>query len=210
MFYSFIRVVARIVVAIINGNSHYLNKEKLPEGNYIVVGPHRAWFDMIYFALAASPKRFSFMAKKELFKNPVLRYILDHANAFPVDREHPGPSAIKTPVKWLRKRDISLIMFPSGTRHSQEMKGGVALIAKLSGVPIVPTVYQGPLTFKSLFSRKRVTVAFGDPIYLERKAKMTDEKQNKLFAKMEAEFEKLDQQVDPNFKYVDVSKHSTK
>lgn len=210
MFYSFIRVVARIVVAIINGNSHYLNKEKLPEGNYIVVGPHRAWFDMIYFALAASPKRFSFMAKKELFKNPVLRYILDHANAFPVDREHPGPSAIKTPVKWLRKRDISLIMFPSGTRHSQEMKGGVALIAKLSGVPIVPTVYQGPLTFKSLFSRKRVTVAFGDPIYLDRKAKMTDEKQNKLFAKMEAEFEKLDQQVDPNFKYVDVSKHSTK
>ncbi|WP_405076634.1 lysophospholipid acyltransferase family protein [Ligilactobacillus acidipiscis] len=210
MFYSFIRVVARIVVAIINGNSHYLNKAKLPEGNYIVVGPHRAWFDMIYFALAASPKRFSFMAKKELFKNPVLRYILDHANAFPVDREHPGPSAIKTPVKWLRKRDISLIMFPSGTRHSQEMKGGVALIAKLSGVPIVPTVYQGPLTFKSLFSRKRVTVAFGDPIYLDRKAKMTDEKQNKLFAKMEAEFEKLDQQVDPNFKYVDVSKHSTK
>ncbi|WP_270332664.1 lysophospholipid acyltransferase family protein [Ligilactobacillus acidipiscis] len=210
MFYSFIRVVARIVVAIINGNSHYLNKEKLPEDNYIVVGPHRAWFDMIYFALAASPKRFSFMAKKELFKNPVLRYILDHANAFPVDREHPGPSAIKTPVKWLRKRDISLIMFPSGTRHSQEMKGGVALIAKLSGVPIVPTVYQGPLTFKSLFSRKRVTVAFGDPIYLDRKAKMTDEKQNELFAKMEAEFEKLDQQVDPNFKYVDVSKHSTK
>lgn len=210
MFYSFIRVVARIVVAIINGNSHYLNKAKLPEGNYILVGPHRAWFDMIYFALAASPKRFSFMAKKELFKNPVLRYILDHANAFPVDREHPGPSAIKTPVKWLRKRDISLIMFPSGTRHSQEMKGGVALIAKLSGVPIVPTVYQGPLTFKSLFSRKRVTVAFGDPIYLDRKAKMTDEKQNKLFAKMEAEFEKLDQQVDPNFKYVDVSKHSTK
>ncbi|KRM31913.1 1-acyl-sn-glycerol-3-phosphate acyltransferase [Ligilactobacillus acidipiscis DSM 15836] len=202
--------MARIVVAIINGNSHYLNKEKLPEGNYIVVGPHRAWFDMIYFALAASPKRFSFMAKKELFKNPVLRYILDHANAFPVDREHPGPSAIKTPVKWLRKRDISLIMFPSGTRHSQEMKGGVALIAKLSGVPIVPTVYQGPLTFKSLFSRKRVTVAFGDPIYLDRKAKMTDEKQNKLFAKIEAEFEKLDQQVDPNFKYVDVSKHSTK
>jgi 1-acyl-sn-glycerol-3-phosphate acyltransferase len=101
-------------------------------------------------------------------------------------------------------------MFPSGTRHSQEMKGGVALIAKLSGVPIVPTVYQGPLTFKSLFSRKRVTVAFGDPIYLDRKAKMTDEKQNELFAKMEAEFEKLDQQVDPNFKYVDVSKHSTK
>ncbi|GEN47225.1 lysophospholipid acyltransferase family protein [Ligilactobacillus pobuzihii] len=210
MFYSFIRVVARVIVAIINGNSHYLNKEKLPEGNYILVGPHRAWFDMIYFALAASPKPFSFMAKKELFKNPILRFILKHANAFPVDRKHPGPSAVKTPIKWLRKRDISLIMFPSGTRHSQEMKGGVALIAKLSGVPIVPTVYQGPLTFKQLFTRKSVTVAFGEPIYPDRKAKMTEEYQNDLLLQMKTEFEKLDQQIDPSFKYVDVSNHSNK
>lgn len=210
MFYSFIRVVARIVLAIINGNSHYLNKEKLPKGNYIVVGPHRAWFDMIYFALAASPKPFSFMAKKELYKNPILRFILNHANAFPVDRSHPGPSAVKAPVKWLRKRDVSLIMFPSGTRHSQDMKGGVTLIAKLSGVPIVPTVYQGPLSLKSLFSRKRVTVAFGDPIYLDRKAKMTTEYQNELLSRIETAFEKLDQEIDPNFKYVDVSKHSDK
>ena len=57
MFYSFIRVVARIVVAIINGNSHYLNKAKLPEGNYIVVGPHRAWFDMIYFEIGRASCR---------------------------------------------------------------------------------------------------------------------------------------------------------
>lgn len=210
MFYSFIRVVARVVVAIINGNHRYLNKEKLPEGNYILVGPHRTWFDMIYFALAAAPKQFCFMAKKELFTNPILRYILEHANAFAVDREHPGPSAIKTPVKWLRKRELSLIMFPSGTRHSEEMKGGVTLIAKLAGVPIVPTVYQGPLSFKQLFSRKRVTIAFGDPIYVDRKTKMTDEYQNQLLTQMEQSFEKLDQQIDPDFKYIDISKHSNK
>lgn len=103
MFYSFIRIVARIIVFLINGNAHYLNKEKLPSGNYILVGPHRAWFDMIYFALGAAPKKFSFMAKEELFKNPILRYILVHANAFPVDRKNPGPSVIKTPVNWLKK-----------------------------------------------------------------------------------------------------------
>ncbi len=210
MFYSFIRVVARIIIAVINGNSRYLNQEKLPKGNYILVGPHRTWFDMIYFALAASPKHFAFMAKKELFTNPVLSFILNHSNAFPVDRTHPGPSAIKTPVKWLRKRDISLIMFPSGTRHSQQMKGGVALIAKLTGVPIVPAVYQGPLTFMRLFSRKRVTIAFGQPIYPDRHAKMNDEYENQLFAQMKSEFEKLDQQIDPAFKYVDITGHPKK
>lgn len=205
MFYSFIRVIVRIIVYIVNGKPTYLNKEKLPTGNYILVGPHRTWFDPLYFALAASPKKFSFMAKEELFKNPILRFILVHANAFPVNRENPGPSVIKTPVKWLKKKDLSLIMFPSGTRHSQKLKGGAILIAKLSGVPIVPAVYQGPLTFKGLLTRKKTTVAFGDPIYLDRKMKINDENQKIIIEKMEQQFNSLDKSINPDFKYIDVS-----
>ena len=37
MFYSFIRVIVRIIVYIVNGKPTYLNKEKLPTGNYILV-----------------------------------------------------------------------------------------------------------------------------------------------------------------------------
>ncbi|WP_439646229.1 lysophospholipid acyltransferase family protein [Secundilactobacillus odoratitofui] len=155
MFYSFIRVVVRVLLFIVNGNAHYEHKERLPEGNYILVGPHRTWFDPIYYALAGSPKKFSFMAKIELFKNPVLRWILKHANAFAVDRDHPGPSAIKTPVRLLKKKRFILNHVSIWTRHSQDLKGGVAVIAKLAKVPIVPTVYQGPLTFKQLFTRKK-------------------------------------------------------
>lgn len=165
MFFRFIRQVARFIVWVINGRASYEQREKLPtDTNYILVGPHRTWWDPIYFALAASPKEFSFMAKAELFKNPILRWILEHAHAFPVDREKPGPSVIKTPVKSLRNTDLSLIMFPSGTRHSDELKGGAALIAKMARVPIVPAVYQGPLTFGGLLKRQKVTVRFGDPI----------------------------------------------
>ncbi|AUJ32266.1 MAG: 1-acyl-sn-glycerol-3-phosphate acyltransferase [Liquorilactobacillus nagelii] len=203
MFYSFIRVVARVILFLINGNAHYLNKEKLPAKNYILVGPHRTWFDMIYFALGAAPKKFSFMAKKELFKNSILRFILVHANAFPVDRKNPGPSAIKTPVRWLQKRDLSLIMFPSGTRHSQKLKGGVILIAKLAKVPIVPAVYQGPLTFKQLLTRKKVIINFGDPITVDPKGKLNSELEQKVIAEMTASFKKLDQEIDPNFIYQD-------
>ncbi|GAJ25434.1 1-acyl-SN-glycerol-3-phosphate acyltransferase [Liquorilactobacillus sucicola DSM 21376 = JCM 15457] len=203
MFYSFVRVIARFFLFLVNGNAHYRNKEKLPSGNYILVGPHRAWFDMIYFALAASPKKFSFMAKSELFKNPILRFILVHANAFPVDRKNPGPSAVKTPVKWLRKRDLSLIMFPSGTRHSQKLKGGALLIAKLAGVPLVPAVYQGPPTFKRLLLRKRVTISFGEPIYIDRKKRLNDEEQQKILKNLHNVFDELDQEIDPTYKYVD-------
>lgn len=203
LFYSFIRALVRVIVFIINGNTHYLNKDKLPKGNYILVGPHRTWYDPIFFALAATPKKFSFMAKEELFSNPFLRYILVHANAFPVNRANPGPSVIKTPVKWLRKRDLSLIMFPSGTRHSQELKGGAVLIAKMAGVPIVPAVYQGPLTFKGLLARKKVTIAFGDPITIERKQKLTDEYQEQVIAQMNQAFNNLDQAINPDFVYID-------
>lgn len=203
MFYSFIRAVARFIVFVINGNAHYENRDKLPEGNYILVAPHRAWFDMIYFALAASPKKFCFMAKKELFENPVLKFILVHANAFPVDRGNPGASAIKKPVKLLKNSDLSLIIFPSGTRHSQNLKGGAVLISKLSGVPLVPVVYQGPVTFGDLCRRRKLTVRFGDPIVVDRRMKLTDENQEMVLNQMNEAFERLDREIDPDYHYVD-------
>lgn len=202
MFYRFIRQVARFVVFLLNGNARYTNKERLSkEEAYILVGPHRTWFDPIYFALAGTPTIFSFMAKQELFKNPILRWILVHANAFPVDRENPGPSVIKKPVKFLKEGNLSLIMFPSGTRHSNDLKGGAATIAKLSGAPIVPAVFQGPLTIKGLLSRKRVTVNFGEPIYLDKKVKLTKETLKDIEDQMQAAFDQLDAEIDPNYKY---------
>lgn len=203
MFYSFIRVLVRVLVYTINGKPRFENTDKLPKGNYILVGPHRTWFDPIYYALAGSPKKFSFMAKIELFKNPILRWILKHANAFPVDRKHPGPSAIKTPIRLLRNSNLSLIMFPSGTRHSQDLKGGVAVIAKLSKTPIVPTVYQGPLTFKQLFSRQKITVSFGESFTVDPKMKLDEEGFKVIETKMQSSFDQLDKEIDPNFHYVD-------
>ncbi len=203
MFYSFIRYVAAGVVWLINGRYKLLGTDKLPKGNYILVGPHRTWWEPIFFALAGWPHRFSFMAKKELFKNPILKWILIHANAFSVDRDHPGPSAIKTPVQNLKKTDLSLIMFPSGSRHSEEMKGGALIIAKLSGVPLVPIVYQGPVKFSGLFKRKNVTMAFGDPIYIDKRTKINEETTNEFGNTLQASFDKLDQEIDPNWGYVD-------
>ncbi|MDT2647624.1 1-acyl-sn-glycerol-3-phosphate acyltransferase [Enterococcus dongliensis] len=201
MFFKFIRAIVRILLAIINGNAHYQNKEKLPEGNYILVAPHRTWWDPVYIALAAAPKQFSFLAKAELFKNPILQFILVHLNAFPVDRDKPGPSVVKRPVKLLKETDKSLIMFPSGTRHSSELKGGMTLISRLSKKPIVPSVYQGPTKFSHLFKRTPVIVRFGDPIDISDIKKMDKDGLAEVEKRVQQAFDQLDHEINPDYNY---------
>ncbi|KRN29618.1 1-acyl-sn-glycerol-3-phosphate acyltransferase [Lactobacillus selangorensis] len=202
MFFSFARALIRAFVWLINGNTHYENRDKLFDGPYILVGPHRTWWDPIFFALAASPRQFSFMAKEELFNNRFFRFVLVHAHAFPVNRKNPGPSAIKTPVRILKDGKLSLIMFPSGSRYSSELKGGATVIAKLSKAPLIPVVYQGPLKFRDLFLRKRITVRFGDPITVDPKLKLNDAGLATVSDEMQVAFDKLDAEIDPNFHYV--------
>ncbi|MCH3904515.1 MAG: 1-acyl-sn-glycerol-3-phosphate acyltransferase [Lactobacillus sp.] len=202
MFYRVIRPIARFIVWILNGHLHVNHKDRLPEGNYVLVAPHRTWWEPIMFALAASPMEFMFMAKIELFKNPILRFILNHAHAFPVDREHPGPSVLKIPVKGLREGKLSLIVFPSGTRHSAELKSGALVIAKMARKPLVPVVYQGPLTFKDLLKRQPMEICFGDPIKIDPKTKINHETTPVLYHELEKAWDKLDHEQNPAFKYV--------
>lgn len=202
MFFTFMRGLVRFVLFLVNGNARYQNRELLPKDeNYILVAPHRTWWDPLYLAVGARPKKFAFMAKEELFKNVFLRFILTHANAFPVKRDKPGPSAIKTPVKILKDTDLSLIMFPSGTRHSTALKGGMAVIAKMAKVRIVPSVYQGPLSLKDLFKRKRVTVRFGEPIDISDIKKMNAEGLAEVERRIQTAFDQLDHEINPAFQY---------
>lgn len=202
MFYQIIRPIARFIVWVLNGHLHVHHKERIPEGNYILVAPHRTWWEPILFALAASPMEFMFMAKIELFKNPILAFILRHAHAFPVDRQHPGPSVLKIPVKGLKEGEKSLIIFPSGTRHSSELKGGALVIAKLSKKPLLPVVYQGPLTFSGLLKRKGLEVCIGEPIYLNPKVKLAKENEAIIYQQLEDAWAKLDREQNPDFKYI--------
>lgn len=203
MFFVIMRKFLQMILFLINGNAHYEKKDRLPKKeNYILVAQHRTWLEPFYLAVAGSPKTFSFMAKKELFKNPILVFFLTHLNAFPVNREKPGPSAIKIPVKSLKNSQSSLIMFPSGTRYSSRLKGGVGLIAKMANVKIVPAIYQGPLTLGGLFKRKRVVVRFGEPIDVSDVKKMDKEGIEEVEHRLQNAFDKLDEEIDSTNKSI--------
>lgn len=209
-FYDVLHGIVVGLIWTINGHIKYMHRDRLPvNDNYILVGPHRSWWDPVWYAVAAYPKHFIFMAKIELFKFPPLAWLIRAAGAFPVDRENVGPSVIKVPVRELKSGDRSLIMFPSGSRHSAELKSGTILIAKMSGKPIVPAVYQGPVKFSQLFKRNNTTINFGEPIVVDRKDKLDKENITKYTQMIQDAFDRLDQEINPDFVYID-PKHEKK
>lgn len=203
-FYDVLHGIVVGLIWTINGRIKYMHRDRLPvNDNYILVGPHRSWWDPVWYAVAAYPKHFIFMAKIELFKFPPLAWLIRAAGAFPVDRENVGPSVIKVPVRELKSGNRSLIMFPSGSRHSAELKSGTILIAKMSGKAIIPAVYQGPVKFSQLFKRNNTTINFGEPIVVDRKDKLDKENITKYTQMIQDAFDRLDQEIDPDFVYVD-------
>lgn len=196
MFYAYLRGLVVSLLWIINGNAHYHNKENiLSDENYILVAPHRTWWDPVYMAYAARPKQFIFMAKKELFNNRIFGWWIKMCGAFPIDRENPSPQAIKYPISVLKKGNRSLLMFPSGSRHTTDVKGGVAVIAKMAKVKILPCVYVGPKSLKGLFNRERVDMNFGEAIDISDIKKMNEQGIEEVARRVQMAFDDLDQEA---------------
>ncbi|TQR20613.1 lysophospholipid acyltransferase family protein [Psychrobacillus vulpis] len=165
--YNFTLNIAKLVVRSL-GKVEVKNEHLLPKNEgYIVTCTHRGWLEIVILGMCV-PKEIHFMAKKELFENKLIGYLLHKINAFPVDRKNPSPSSIKKPVKLLKSGEVVGI-FPSGTRTAEEvpLKRGAVTIANLSQAPIVPAHYVGPRNLKELKKMKKATIIFGEPIYVK-------------------------------------------
>src|SRR5699024_22017 len=171
-----------------------VGKENLPtDEKHVLVAPHRTYLDPVYIEVTSYPFRFSCMAKQELFQIPILNCMIRHLNAFPVVRERRGVSAIKTPVNYLKNDELNVMIFPSGSRHSTELKGGAITIARLGKSKIVPAVYSGPLTMKDLLLRKQATVKFGEPFEVKRKIEGVDDINEYYSNIIQEAFDELDE-----------------
>jgi 1-acyl-sn-glycerol-3-phosphate acyltransferase len=155
------------------GKTHVYHKELIPaNGPFVVACTHTGWVDVLYLGVVLLPLKIHYMAKKQLFENRFVAWFLKKLNAFPVDRDHPGPSVLKIPFSLLSKGEIVGI-FPSGTRTTEQtsLKQGAVTIAQRSNVPIIPAAYNGPNNLKELFARKKASLIFGEPIYITSKDK---------------------------------------
>jgi len=128
----------------------------------------KEWLDMLF--VGCKIRRYvHYMAKEELFKNPLSAFLMRQLRVFPVKRGRVDISAMKTAIDVVGKGHI-LGLFPEGTRLRQRtietldsIKAGVAFIAMKSGAPVIPIAIQGDL--KKKFSDIKVTV--GEPFYIK-------------------------------------------
>ncbi len=110
-------------------------------------------------------RQIRFMAKTELFKNKLFRYVLLKVGTVPVRRGEGDINAVKTSLRLLKNGEI-LGMFPEGTRNKGEAlmdaEPGLSMIAIRARVPVIPMAISSKYR---VFSRIRFSI--GEPVYLE-------------------------------------------
>ncbi|HWR24249.1 MAG TPA: lysophospholipid acyltransferase family protein [Feifaniaceae bacterium] len=130
-------------------------------GKAIFVCNHMSMADPIVLAMV-SPRLIHFMAKAELFKNPVGNVLFRLFLAFPVNRKQSDMASLKNAIRVLEKGKVFGI-FPEGKRAVTDemdvLEKGAAFLAIRSGAPVVP-MYIRRDTYKKMHLR----MAVGKPI----------------------------------------------
>lgn len=125
-------------------------------GRNIVAANHVTNFDVFPMQIAL-PRPIFYMAKSELFKNPLMDIALRNAGAFPVYRGGKDQWALDHAKKVL-EHERTLGMFPEGTRSRGEglrlAKTGTARLAIQTQSPIIPMAITGSDTFFREFPKK--------------------------------------------------------
>jgi 1-acyl-sn-glycerol-3-phosphate acyltransferase len=144
--------------------------------SYVFVANHQSHYDIpVLFAGIGST--ISFIAKKELFRIPVFGWGMKSIGCISLDRKSPrkARTAMTRAVEILRKDNLSLVLFPEGTRSETgdvgEFKRGSFTLAIEAGVPVVPVAIQGTGEIHRKGSSRvypgEVTVIVGTPLSTE-------------------------------------------
>lgn len=135
-----------------------------PQGTrYIVAINHTCAFDPVFAGCPKQVPALHFMAKIELFKNPIVAWFITHMYGFPVNRGKGDTSAIEYGEKIIEEGHVMAIC-PEGRRIKdkdgvpQRAKAGVAVIAKATNAAVLPVAIccNGPIKIG-----KQVTVSYG-------------------------------------------------
>ncbi|MFC7685989.1 lysophospholipid acyltransferase family protein [Ureibacillus sp. GCM10028918] len=198
MLYDFAARLVGVFLKFNGSKAKIFGKEHLPkEGGFVIACTHNGYVDILNLGVSLLPRHIHFMAKKQLFDMKVLGPLVSNLNAFPVDRENPGPSVIKIPRQLIKEGKIVGI-FPSGTRSQEnmELKQGAITIAQLSKGQIVPAAYIGPRNVGEVMKRQKGYLIFGEPFIVGAGKEARDEAAQHL----EKELQRLTEELESKYK----------
>jgi 1-acyl-sn-glycerol-3-phosphate acyltransferase len=161
MFYALVRSVGWLLLRVafrwkVEGAG------RVPATGPVILCPnHVFWMDPVTVACSIR-RRVYYMAKDELFHNPLKRVFLRAVGAFPVRRHEVDRAAVKAALRVLKQGRV-LGLFPEGTRSRtgvlQKGEEGASLLALRTGAPVIPVGIVGD------YSRwSRLLVRFGEPL----------------------------------------------
>lgn len=136
-FSGFIRWIFRVRVE---------GLENIPAGGCLLCCNHIDYPDAIILA-AALRGRVRFLAKRELFRIPLLSRFLRSAGTIPVRRDTADTSAIKAVIRSVQSGDCVAI-YPQAHRRrgrdprKTEIKHGIGMMAYYADKPVVPVCIQ--------------------------------------------------------------------
>lgn len=154
------------------------NEPTAEQGAYLVCANHISAGDPICLCAALRHQQPHFMAKAELFKIPLLGWLIKALGAYPVNRNGADVSSIKNTINLL-KNGKCVGMFPQGTRCSNQnpaqtaVKSGAGMIAVRSQVQVLPIFIRTKNFKRTWFGRK--TIIIGKPIPYDNIKKMHDD-----------------------------------
>ena len=188
MFYWFAYFLLWLLSKIYFPVTVYGAKYFPPSGNVIIASNHVSNLDPILLGLAYR-RKISYLAKDTLFKNKIFSWILYHVSAFPIKRNTSDISALREALKRLKKGG-SLVVFPEGTRKSNEPQQGIGFLAVKTGVPVIPAYIVGsdkvlPAGAKAL-TRGKITVVLGEPMVFSPENKEYEQISNQLMQRIDS------------------------
>ncbi len=163
MFYRVMRILAYPFVRILY-RFRISGKENIPKKGKIILCCNHISYADVALLIISCPRRISFMAKEELFRNPIAGWFFRRMGAFPVRRGSGGKEAVERAISLLNA-DGMLGIFPEGKRcregHPTRAKSGIALILSQVNAPVIPAAVE-------YFGKRRIFtragVRFGEPI----------------------------------------------
>jgi 1-acyl-sn-glycerol-3-phosphate acyltransferase len=118
------------------------------EGPFIIASNHQSFLDIAAFVIAV-PRKFSFFAKKELGKIPIIAGNMKLLEYFLIDRKNPKESMkdMEHVRESMATGKYNLLVYPEGTRSSSgdvlPFKRGAFIVALQTGIPIIPACVDG-------------------------------------------------------------------
>jgi len=134
---------------------------------FILLAKHQRWVDIPLLGLA-TPRPLYYIAKYELFKNAMGRWICSTLGGIPLNRQRPLESrrSLNSTIELLKKNE-GIVIFPEGTYYRGQMGpaqiGMVRFVISRLKLPFIPV----GIKYATGGWRVRVRIQFGKAFHPE-------------------------------------------